>query len=220
VGETIDRTRVEIAAQRAELEATAAELRAALDIPARVRENPLPVLGVTAALAFLLVGGPKRILRALRSKAASREALAAYEQLPSPMKAWVDVMTDGAGASGARAREGWMEELKRWRREPVRDKKARAQLARQMVEGPPGPQRTLWVAAETALTLVAAALARRAIARFLTNEPNGPSRPPLRMDEPAAPAAPAGPGADPVSGPAAAASYAGISARGRSSEAP
>ena len=39
-----------------------------------------------------------------------------------------------------------------------------------MVEGPAGPQRTAWNAAETALTLVAAALARKAVARFLTDE--------------------------------------------------
>lgn len=216
MGETIDRTRLEIAAQRAELDATAAELRAALDIPARVRENPLPVLGVAAGVLFLVVGGPRRILRALRSKAASREALAAYEELPSPMRAWVDVMTDAAGVSGVRAREGWMEELKRWRREPVRDRKARQVLAKQMVEGPPGPQRTVWVAAEAALTLVAAALARKAIERFLTNEANGPARAPATTS----PANGTAAGTDPVSGPAAAAEYAGMSSRGRGSEAP
>ena len=33
------------------------------------------------------------------------------------------------------------------------DRKARKELARQMVEGPPGPQRTAWNAAETALTM-------------------------------------------------------------------
>ena len=60
---------------------------------------------------------------------------------------------------------------KRWRRDPVKDKKARRELAKQMVNGPPGPARTAWTAAETALGLVAAAVARKAIARFLTDEP-------------------------------------------------
>jgi hypothetical protein len=212
VGETIDRTRVEIAAKRAELDATAAELRAALDIPARVRENPLPVVGVAAAVVFLVVGGPKRVLRALRSGAASKKALEEYEALPGPMRAWVDVVTEAAGPSGAKAREDWMEELRRWRREPVRDRKARAQLAKQMVEGPPGPQRTAWVAAEAALTLIAAALARKAIERFLTNEADRPARP--------APAGNRTASVDPVAGPTGSAGYAGISARGRSSGAP
>ena len=68
-------------------------------------------------------------------------------------------------------RDELVEELRRWRRDPIKDKKARKELARQMVDGPPGPQRTAWNAAETALTLVAAALARKAVARFLTDEP-------------------------------------------------
>jgi hypothetical protein len=67
-----------------------------------------------------------------------------------------------------------------------------------MVDGPPGPQRTAWVAAEAALTLLAAALARKAIERFLTDEADRPI----------------------ASGPSTAADYSGISSRGRSSGAP
>jgi len=198
VGETIDRTRVEIAAQRAELEATAADLRSALDLRHRVSENPLPVIGLAAGVVFLVAGGPRRVFRMLRGRAASRDAEQAYDTLPGPMQAWVDVMAEAAGASGTAARAGLVEELRRWRREPVRDRKARKELARQMVDGPPGPQRTAWVAAEAALTLLAAALARKAIERFLTDEADRPR----------------------ASGPSAAADYSGISSRGRSSGAP
>lgn len=208
MGETIDRTRVEIAAQRAELEATVADLRAALDIPARVRENPLPVIGLAAGVAFLVVGGPRRVMRLLRARSAPRRAQEAYDALPGPMQAWVDALAQAGGASGATARAGIVEELRKWRREPVKDRKARQALARQMVEGPPGPQRTAWVAAEAALMLVAGALARKAIERFLTREADRPPRPipasapSLKSPSPAA------------------ADYAGISSRGRGSGAP
>ena len=198
MGETIDRTRVEIAAQRAELEATAADLRSALDLRQRVGDNPLPVIGLAAGVVFLVAGGPRRVFRMLRGRAASRDAEQAYDALPRPMQAWVDVMAEAAGASGAAARAGLVEELRRWRREPVKDRKARKELAKQMVDGPPGPQRSAWVAADAVLTLLAAALARKAIERFLTRE----------ADRPVA------------SGPSPAADYSGISSRGRSSGAP
>ena len=170
MGETIDQTRLEIAAQRAELETTAQRLREALDLPRRVRENPAIVIGIGAAVAFLMAGGPRRMARLLRGRLAPNAALEAYEALPPSMQAWVSALADEAGPKGTQARNALVEELRRWRRDPIKDGKARKELARQMVEGPPGPSRTAWTAAETALTLVAAALARKAIARFLTDE--------------------------------------------------
>jgi len=171
VGETIDQTRVEIAAQRAELETTADNLREALDLGKRVRENPGVVIGIGAAAAFLIAGGPRRLARLLRRRLAPNAAEQAYDALPATMQAWVTTLADEAGPKASKVRDDLVEELKRWRRDPVKDKKARRELAKQMVDGPPGPARTAWTAAETALGLVAAAVARKAIARFLTNEP-------------------------------------------------
>jgi len=184
VGETLAETRVEIAAQRAELEATASGLREALDLPRRLRENPLQVIGIGAVAAFLVAGGPRRIARVLRRQTAPHEAEKAYDALPSTMQAWVDTLAGEGGPSAKAVRDQLVEELRRWRRDPVKDRKARRELARQMVEGPPGPSRTAWTAAETALTLVAAALARKAIERFLTDEkkPAGASAPPASGD--------------------------------------
>jgi hypothetical protein len=172
MGETIDQTRVEIAAQRAELEATADGLHDALDFGRRVRENPGVVIGIGAAAAFLIAGGPRRLARILRRRMAPNTAEKAYDALPAPMQAWVSAIADEAGPRASAVREELVEELKRWRRDPVKDKKARRELAKQMVEGPPGPGRAAWSAAETALGLVAAALARKAIQRFLTDEPD------------------------------------------------
>jgi len=171
MGETIDQTRLEIAAQRAELEKTADGLRDALDLGRRIRENPGVVLGIGAAAAFLVAGGPRSLSRLLRRRLAPNAAEQAYDALPATMQAWVSTLAGEAGPKAAAARDELVEELRRWRRDPIKDKKARRELAKQMVEGPPGPGRAAWNAAETALGLVAAALARKAIQRFLTDEP-------------------------------------------------
>ena len=170
MGETIDQTRVEIAAQRADLEATASGLKDALDLGKRVREHPGVVIGIGAAAAFLVAGGPRRLARILRRRLSPNAAEQAYDALPATMQAWVSTLAGEAGPKASEVRNQLVEELRRWRRDPIKDRKARKELARQMVDGPPGPSRTAWTAAETALGLVAAALARRAIERFLTAE--------------------------------------------------
>jgi ElaB/YqjD/DUF883 family membrane-anchored ribosome-binding protein len=176
VGETIDETRLAIAAQRAELEATADQLRDALDLGKRVRENPGVVIGIGAAAAFLIAGGPRRLARLLRRRLAPNAAEQAYDSLPASMQAWVSTLADEAGPKAAAVRDELVEELRHWRRDPVKDKKARRELAKQMVDGPPGPKRTAWTTAETVLGLVGAALARKAIQRFLTDEAPANSR--------------------------------------------
>jgi hypothetical protein len=171
MGETIDETRLEIAAQRAEMETTADRLRDSLNLGRRIRENPGMVIGIGAAAAFLVAGGPRRLARVLRRRLSPNAAEQAYDALPSTMQTWVSTLAGEAGPRAGEVRDQLVEELKRWRRDPIKDKKARKELAKQMVEGPPGPARTAWTAAETALGLVAAALARKAIQRFLTDEP-------------------------------------------------
>lgn len=177
MGETLDETRVEIAAQRADLEATAAHLRDSLDIGKRVRENPAAVIGIGATVAFLVAGGPRRLARILRRRMSPNAAEQAYDALPATMQAWVSALAGEAGPKASKIRDELVSELQRWRRDPVKDKKARKELARQMVEGPPGPGRAAWTAAETALGLVAAALTRKAIERFLTNESSSAAAP-------------------------------------------
>jgi hypothetical protein len=77
-----------------------------------------------------------------------------------------------------------------------------------MVEGPPGPGRTAWKAAEAALTLLSAAMARRAIEQFITGE--APSRGSAKQAMPAT-----SNGEPPKTG--AEASYTGFSTKNRAS---
>jgi hypothetical protein len=51
-------------AVESELDELGAAARAAVDIPAKVRRNPVKVAGLASGAAFLAVGGPKRVLRA------------------------------------------------------------------------------------------------------------------------------------------------------------
>ena len=174
MGETLDETRVEIEAHRSQMEAEASELegrvRHALDFKARFRENPALFVGLGAGAVFLVAGGPMRVARLIRRRLRPTTAEQAHDALPKPMQAWVDSLVGDVGPKADKARLALVDELQRWRHEPLKNKKARKELAKAMVEGPPGAERTAWKAAEAGLTLLSAALARKAIEAFITGE--------------------------------------------------
>ena len=173
MGETLAETRVEVTAQRAQVEQTAQQLQArvrrALDIRSKIRENPIMVGGLAAGAVFLAVGGPIRLLRAARRRIAPTRVEQAYDTLPKALQRWVDTASEAVGPKAEDARRTLAEELQRWRAEPT-DKKRARQLAKEMAEGRPGPSRTAWKAFEAAATLISAALARRAVERFLSGD--------------------------------------------------
>lgn len=179
MGETLDQTRLEISAQRAEVGDAAARLEArlrrAVDFKAKFRENPALFVGLGAGAIFLLAGGPMRVARVVRRRMMRTTPEKAYDSLPAPMQAWVDNLASALGPKAERARETLAGELLAWRQAPLRDKKARKELAKQLVEGPPGPSRTTWKAAEAAAAIISAALARKAVERFLSGEPTASS---------------------------------------------
>jgi hypothetical protein len=171
VGETLGETRVEIEAKRTELEQTSAQLRDALDIRKRFQENPALVVGIGAGAVFLLVGGPTRVARLVRRRLFPTDPEKAYDALPKPMQAWVDHMSGALGPRAADARQALSEELVRWRHDPRKHGKISKKLAQQIAEGPPGPQRVAWNAFEAGAAIITAALARKAVERFLSGEP-------------------------------------------------
>lgn len=175
MGETLAETRLEVDAQRVEMEQTAEQLRArvqrTLDLRARLRENPALFIGLGAGAVFLLAGGPVRIARLARRRLMRTTPEKAYDTLPKSMQSWVDSLVDKVGPRADEARQLLSAELVRWRAEPTKNKKLRKELAKQMVEGPPGPGRTGWKAFEAAAAILSAALARKAVERFLSGEP-------------------------------------------------
>jgi hypothetical protein len=171
VGETLAETRLAIQAQRAELERTSAQLRDAFDVRKRFQENPALFIGLAAGGVFLLVGGPSRVARLVRRRLFPSDTEKAYDSLPKPMQEWVDHMAGAVGPRASEARNVLAEELHRWRHDPRKHGKVSRKLAKQIAEGPPGPQRTAWRAFEAAAAILTAALARKAVERFLSGEP-------------------------------------------------
>jgi hypothetical protein len=169
--EPLAETRLAISAQRAELERTSDQLRSALDLKARFRENPALLLGLGAGAVFLLAGGPVRVAKLARRRLFRSDPEKAYDQLPKPMQTWVDHMAGAVGPRAAEARETLAEELHRWRHDPRRHGKVSKKLAKQIAEGPPGPRRAGWQAFEAGAAILTAALARKVVERFLSGEP-------------------------------------------------
>jgi len=205
MGETLAETRVEVDAQRTEVEQTADDLQArvrhALDVKARFRENPLLFIGVGAGALYLVTGGPIWTAKLLRRRLRPTRPEQAYDALPRPMQTWVDSLVADFGPTARDARNTLSEEIANWRLAPLKNKKARRELAKAMVEGPPGPQRAGWKAAEAALMLATAAVTRRLVDQYvLGRKPEGGLN--LREKAPASPKQ-------------AAKEYSGMSERGR-----
>ena len=169
--EPLAETRLAISAQRTELERTSDQLRDALDLRARFRDNPALVVGLGAGAVFLLAGGPVRVAKLFRRRVFRSDPEKAYDALPKPMQSWVDHMAGAVGPRAAEARESLAEELHRWRHDPRKHGKVSKKLAKQIAEGPPGPQRAVWQAFEAGAAILTAALARKAVERFLSGEP-------------------------------------------------
>ena len=169
--EPLAETRLAISAQRTELERTADQLRDALDLKKRFRENPALFVGLGAGAVFLIAGGPVRVARLIRRRVFPSDPEKAYDSLPKPMQSWVDHMAGAVGPRASEARESLSHELLRWRHDPRKHGKVSKKLAKQIAEGPPGPQRAAWNAFEAGAAILTAALARKAVERFLSGEP-------------------------------------------------
>ena len=104
MGEGSDSARAGVLAARAtlaeELEQLEASTRAAVDIPAKVKRNPVKSVGIAAGAGFLLVGGPRRLFRGAR-----RVAFGPPETLPKSMlPKEIDKTLKGLGSDGEKVR--------------------------------------------------------------------------------------------------------------------
>jgi len=169
--EPLAATRLAISSKRTEMERDADALREALNLKKRFSENPALFVGLGAGAVFLLAGGPVRVGKLLRRRVMRTTPEKAYDSLPGPMQAWVDQMAGAVGPRAAEARQSLSEELSRWRQDPRKSGKVSKKLAEEMAKGPAGPQRTVWTAFEAGAAILTAALARKAVERFLSGEP-------------------------------------------------
>jgi hypothetical protein len=110
VAERTDAARAAAVASRAELAEEVARLeaagRAAVDIPAKVRQAPARTAGLAAGAAFLVAGGPKRVLRGFRRAVFGPEADLPKSMLPSEVDKTLRKMgSDGEKIRGTLERE-------------------------------------------------------------------------------------------------------------------
>jgi hypothetical protein len=173
MGATLDETRVELEAQRARVRATAQRLEAAtrhaLDMPARIRENPIQTAAIAGGLAFLVLGGPRRVVRKVRQTVRGSDAERAYAALPGSLRALIDSVAPGRGDARDEARRQLALALHAWREDPKNRRRAE-RLASETLS-PPGPGRAFWSVVEIAGATAAGILARRAVSRWLTGDP-------------------------------------------------
>ncbi len=169
--EPLAETRLAISAKRTELERTADQLREALDFKKRFQENPGLFIALGAGAVFLVVGGPVRAAKFARRRLFRSDPEKAYDALPKPMQSWVDSMAGTIGPKATEARQSLSEELLRWRHDPKRNTKISKKMAEELAKGPAGPKRSAWTAFEAGAAILTAALARKAVERFLSGEP-------------------------------------------------
>jgi hypothetical protein len=110
VGTRTDAARTEVLAARAglgeELIRLEAAGRAAVDIPARLRREPAKVAGTAAGAAFLLLGGPGRLVRGVRRAILGPDADLPKSMLPPEVeKALKKLGSDGEKVRGTLERE-------------------------------------------------------------------------------------------------------------------
>lgn len=110
MGTRTDAARAEVLAARAglgeELIRLEASGRAAVDIPARLRREPAKVAGTAVGAAFLLLGGPGRVVRSARRAIFGADAELPKSMLPPEVdKALRKLGTDGEKVRGTLERE-------------------------------------------------------------------------------------------------------------------
>jgi hypothetical protein len=110
VGTRTDAALAQVVAARADLDDEIDRLeaagRAAVDVPAKVRKEPVKAAGVVAGAAFLALGGPKRLFRRAKRLIRGEEAELPESLLPKEVdRALKKLGSDGEKVRGTLERE-------------------------------------------------------------------------------------------------------------------
>lgn len=110
MGEGKESARTQVLAARAlageELVRLEASARATVDIKARVRRSPVKAAGLAAGAGFLVLGGPKKVLRGARNAIFGKPDPLPKSMLPDEIeKALKELGSDGARVRGTLERE-------------------------------------------------------------------------------------------------------------------
>lgn len=125
MGARTDAARTEVLAAREglrdEVVRLEAAVRAAVDIPARLRNDPLKFGGAAAGAAFLLLGGPKRVLGRARRAIFGKPA----DMPPSMLPDEVEAVLRKLGPDGDRVRGTLEREFARFLEERAPERRER-----------------------------------------------------------------------------------------------
>ncbi len=164
MGEETRQARQEVLAARAVLSGEVDELgsaaRSAVDIPAKIRRNPLQTLGLATSAAFLVAGGPKRLLKAAERRFFPSRAERAKSYLPKELAKAIDSL----GEDAAKARqhvEGEFEQFLR-KRAPEAEKEAKKLV---------GARQSFWKTYDAAIVPASAILTKKLTDKLFAADP-------------------------------------------------
>jgi hypothetical protein len=123
--------------------------KAAVDIPAKIRRNPVRTVGLGAGAAFLLLGGPKRVLRQVEHRVFPKRR---YRKLtPEEIDRAIDRL-------GEEDRENQRAHIER---------DFASYLEKEHAKEQPNARRSFWGTYDTLMAIVGTAAARELVKRFL-----------------------------------------------------
>jgi hypothetical protein len=123
--------------------------KAAVDIPAKIRRNPVRTVGLGAGAAFLLLGGPKRVLKQVEHRVFPKRR---YRKLtPAEVDRAIDRLGD--------------EDQERVRAHIERD--FASYLEKSHPKEEPNARRSFWGTYDTLMAIVGTAAARELVKRFI-----------------------------------------------------
>jgi hypothetical protein len=161
VGTRTDAALAQVVAARADLDAELDRLeaagRAAVDIPAKVKREPVKAAGVAAGAAFLALGGPKRLFRRVKTAIRGEEDPLPSELLPDE----INKVLKKLGTDGKKVQLTLDKEFAKYLDDRAKERKKEGVLAAAVALG------------TTALRPVALRTGRQLVERMLN--PDGPS---------------------------------------------
>ena len=113
-----DRVIAARAALGEDLEVLEASARAAVDVPAKIRRNPVPFAAAVGGITFVAAGGPRRVFRAARNR-----IFGAPEPLPESMLPdQVEKALRGLGDDGRKVRGALERDFAAYAKQAQRDR--------------------------------------------------------------------------------------------------
>jgi hypothetical protein len=160
-----------------ELDELSAAARSAVDIPAKIRHNPVQTAALAGGAGFLLVGGPKRVLRAVANRVRPQRRDRHHGLLPDEVER---ALKHAAGPRAPEVQAALEEDFADYLKKKGRQ------------EPPPNAAQSLWKTYDALIGPLAAQGAKQLIGRlFAAEKDRGPA-----SSQPTEPNADARPKAD------------------------